>query len=132
MDINEIDNLYRPKPSSSIKANKDHGFKKIFDRKTAEINATTPQSAIDTKADVLVHSDRLINLLDDYAKELTDPAKTLKDIGPLVESIKKEVGLIEAKVADNTNHDDEFERFINDLSVTANVAVFKFYRGDYL
>jgi hypothetical protein len=132
MDINEIDNSYRPKPSPSMKANKDHGFKKIMNRKMAEINATTPQPAMDTKADVLVHSDKLINLLDDYARELIDPAKTLKDIEPLVENIKEEVSLIEAEAADNTNQDHELERFIKDLAVTANVAVFKFYRGDYL
>ncbi len=48
------------------------------------------------------------------------------------ENIKEEVSLIEAKAADKTNHDHELERFIKDLAVTANVAVFKFYRGDYL
>lgn len=132
MDIIEIDNVYRRKPSSSIMKNKDNGFKQVFDRKLAEINATTPRTDIDSKADVLERSDKILNLLGDYARELTDPAKTLKDIEPLIESIEKEVSLIEAESADKADNDKDLERFIKDLAVTANVAVFKFHRGDYV
>ncbi len=132
MDISEIDNVYQRKPSSSIKKNKDSGFKQVFDRKLAEINATTPRTAIDSKADVIERSDKILNLLGDYARELTDPAKTLKDIEPLIESIEKEVSLIEAEAADKVDNDKDLERFIKDLAVTANVAVFKFHRGDYV
>ena len=132
MDISEIDNVYQRKPSSSIMKNKDNGFKQVFDRKLAEINATTPRTDIDSKADVLERSDKILNLLGDYARELTDPAKTLKDIEPLIESIEKEVSLIEAEAADKADNDKDVERFIKDLAVTANVAVFKFHRGDYV
>lgn len=132
MDINEINNSYKAKLSSSIKVNKDNGFKQIFDRKLAEINATTFQTPIDIKADVLEHSNRILNILDDYAKGLIDPSKTLKDIEPLVESIEKEVGLMEAKAADKGINDKDLDGFIKDLAVTANVAVFKFHRGDYV
>ncbi len=132
MDINEIDNTYRAKLSSSGKVSKDHGFKKLLDQKVAEVAATTSQPLSGTKTDVLEHSDKIIHLLNDYARELTDPSKTLKNIEPLVESIRKEVSLIEAKTADKTHDDTELERFVKDLAVTANVAVFKFYRGDYI
>jgi len=131
MDINRIGNLYGAKLPSSNKIDRDNGFKQIFDRKLTEIDATTIQTSVDSKANVIEHSDKILNLLDDYARELTDPAKTLRDIGPLVETIEKEVSLIEATAVDKVN-DKELETFIKDLAVIANVAVFKFHRGDYI
>jgi len=77
-------------------------------------------------------SDKILHMLDDYARELTDPAKTLKDIEPLVESIRKEVNSIEAEAAEKVYNDNELESIIKDLAITANVAIFKFHRGDYV
>ena len=71
-------------------------------------------------------------MLDDYVRELTDPVKTLKDIEPLVESIRKEVNSIEAEAAEKGYNDNELERIIKDVTITANVAMFKFHRGDYI
>ena len=132
MDINRIGNLYGAKLPSSNKIDRDNGFRQIFDRKLTEIDATTILTSVDSKANVIEHSDKILNLLDDYARELTDPAKTLRDIEPLVESIEKEVSLIEAEAVDKVHNDKELETFIKDLAVTANVAVFKFNRGDYI
>jgi len=132
MDVNEIDNLHQAKLSPSNKIKKDDGFRQILDQRLSEINATTAQTLTESKADVLEHSDKILNLLDDYARGLTDPGKTLKDIEPLVEGIKKEVRLIEAEAVDNLHNDKDLERFIKDLAVIANVAVFKFHRGDYI
>ena len=132
MDINEIDNLYQTRSSPPDKIKKDNGFKQVFDQKVSEINATTARAFGDSKADVLGHSDRILDLLDAYARGLTDPGKTLKDIEPLVEGIKKEVGIIEAEAAEKVQNDKDLERFIKDLTVIANVAVLKFRRGDYI
>jgi hypothetical protein len=63
---------------------------------------------------------------------LNDTNKTLKDIAPLVASIKEEADSIERENQDKLQHDKELERFIKELSVTANVAMFKFHRGDYI
>ncbi|UCH00873.1 MAG: hypothetical protein JSU78_02625 [Deltaproteobacteria bacterium] len=132
MDVNEIDNLHQAKLSTSNKIKKDNGFRRILDQRLSEINAATAQTPTESKADVLERSDKILNLLDDYARGLTDPGKTLKDIEPLVEGIKKEVRLIEAGAVDSLHNDKDLERFIKDLAVIANVAVFKFHRGDYI
>jgi hypothetical protein len=132
MDVNEIDNLHQAKLSTSNKIKKDNGFRQILDQRLSEINAATAQTPTESKADVLERSDKILNLLDDYARGLTDPGKTLKDIEPLVEGIKKEVRLIEAGAVDSLHNDKDLERFIKDLAVIANVAVFKFHRGDYI
>ncbi len=132
MDISKIGNSYQAEVSQSNKIDKDNEFRQIFDRKLNEINATTIPTTVDSKADALEHSDKILNLLDDYTRELTNPAKTLKDIEPLVESIEKEVSLIEAKVADKVHNDKELDKLIKDLAVIANVAAYKFHRGDYI
>jgi len=132
MDINQIDNSSKVKLPSSHKINKENGFKQIFDQKISETHATTPQNPINIKADVLEHGHKILNLLDNYARDLTDPSKSLRDIEPLIERIKREVSLFEAEAADNAHNDIELERLINDLAVISNVAVSKFYRGDYI
>jgi len=132
VDINEISNVYRGKLASSKKVEKGNGFTQILEQRLAEINPTNPQAPRGIKADILKQSDRVLNLLDDYARQLADPAKTLKDIEPLAISIKEEVGIIESEVSDKLHNDKDLERLIKDLTVTANVAMFKFHRGDYI
>ena len=132
MDINGVDIIHKAKLTFADKINKDNGFKRIFDKQLAETNPTGALMPADSKAVVLEHGNKILNLLDDYASELSDPRKTLKHIGPLVETIEKEASLIEAEAADKVQSDSELGRFIKDIAVTANVAAFKFHRGDYV
>lgn len=132
MDIKKIDQLGHPRPSAFDGITNDKGFKQIFDRKLSEVNSIASPTSADPKTDLLDQSDKILDLLNDYAKELGNPLKTLKDIEPIVLSIEKEVDLIESKTAGIVHQDSEIERFVKDLSVTAHVAVLKFQRGDYL
>jgi len=132
MDINGINDINKPKISLSNKVDRDNGFRQIFDQKITEIDAATVPTHSGSKADILEKSDQILNLLDNYTRELNDPTKTLKDIEPLVKRIEKEVNLIEVEVADKIQNDKEIEKIINDLTVTANVAAYKFHRGDYI
>jgi hypothetical protein len=131
MDISQIGRSDKAKLSSSTQIKKNKEFSQIFDRKMSEINATTPRTPIDIRANLLDHGDSILNLLDIYRRELTDPAKTLKDIEPLVAKIKKETSLIEAETADKVPN-DALGGLIKDLVMTSNVAVLKFNRGDYI
>lgn len=132
MDINSIKDLSKAGFPSSQEINKDKGFGEIFDRKIAELNVTETLIPAGDKAEVIEHGNRILDLLDDYTSELSDPRKTLKHIGPLVETIEKEAGLIKIEAAEKVQNDSELERIIKDLTVTANVAAFKFNRGDYV
>jgi len=129
MNISKIDDSFKPNLPSSKKTDGNQEFKQIFDRTLNEINAPGP---VDDKINVIEHGDKILNLLDDYARQLTDPGKTLKDIGPLVDRIEKEVRLIETEAAAKVRDDQELETIIKDLSITANVAVLKFQRGEYI
>jgi hypothetical protein len=132
MDISKIGKAFGLKLPSSPKVDGKDQFKEIFDRTLNKIDGATAPVPADSKTDIIQHGDKILNLLDDYAGALTDPGKTLKEIEPLVATIEKEVNLIEAKATDSVRHDHELARFIQDLSVTANVAVLKFHRGDFI
>jgi len=132
MDINKIGNSFQAKLLSTTKVDDDNQFKQIFDQKLDEIHATTSPSPVDSKSDVIVQSEKILNLLDHYAGELADPARTLKDIRPLVDSIEKEVTLMESEAVNKVRNDNALDRLVKDLAVTAKVAMYKFHRGDYI
>jgi hypothetical protein len=132
MDINEVSNVYDGKLASPKKVKKGNGFTEILEQRLAEINPANPQTPRGINLDTLKQGNKVLNLLDDYARQLADPRKTLKDIEPLVESIKQEVGIIESEVSHKLHNDKHLEKLIKDLAVTANVAMFKFHRGDYI
>ena len=132
MKIDQIDQLYHGKLSSPEKTAKGDGFKKILEQRLTGIGQTACQLPQGGTTEILKRSERVLDLLDEYASGLNDTNKTLKDIEPLVISIKEEADSIERESRDGLQHDKELERFIKDLSVTANVAMFKLYRGDYI
>ena len=132
MDINKIIHSYQEKVGLSAGKNRETGFKKVFDQKMNEISGTVPQDRLKGKANVLEQGDKILNLLDDYGRVLTDPAMTLKEIAPLVERIEKEVSLFETEAAKRGHFDKALDRLTQDLAVTAHVTLFKFHRGDYL
>ena len=131
MDINKIGNSFQAKLSSTAKVD-DNQFKQIFDKKLDELHTTPSLSPVDSKSDVIVQGEKILNLLDHYAGELADPARTLKDIRPLVDSIEKEVTLMESDAVNKVQNDKVLDRLVKDLAVTAKVAMYKFHRGDYI
>ena len=133
MDIHEINNNIKSQLASSNRTiQKDKGFKRVFAKKLDEINAANPQVPLDRKENILEKSERVLSLLEEYARELSDPEKSLSDIEPLVGRINEEMSLIEAEASEKGHSDSGLGRLIRDLAVTANVAVFKFHRGDYI
>jgi hypothetical protein len=132
MEINKIGNSFQAKLSSTAKIDDDHQFKQIFDQKLDELHPTTGPCSVDSKSDVIVQSEKILNLLDHYAGELADPSRTLKDIRPLVDSIEKEVTLMESEAVTKVQNDKSLDRLVKDLAVTAKVAMYKFHRGDYI
>lgn len=132
LDINKINHTYQEKLGLSTRKNQENGFKKVFDQKMNEINRTAPLNLLEGKTTVLNQGDKILNLLDDYGRGLTDPAMTLKEIEPLVERIEKEVSLFEVEASERGRGDDALNRLTQELAVTARVALLKFHRGDFL
>ena len=98
-----------------------------------EIAATTlPQLQSLSPAGVIQKADRLLDLLDNYSREIEDPEKTLKDIEPLIDTIKKDASLLLAETDNALPGDGELKQIAREAAVTANVEYLKFHRGDYI
>jgi hypothetical protein len=132
LDINKINHSYQEKVRLSTRKTDETGFKEVFDKTINEINRMDPRDLSAVKTNILNQGDRILNLLDDYGRVLTDSAKTLKEIQPLVERIEKEVRLFEEEATLGDHDDQALGQLTQDLAVTAHVALMKFRRGDYL
>jgi hypothetical protein len=132
MDIRLIDDLSTAKLSLPKKTETTNAFGQIYSQKLSAVSAPESQPGFDAKKDLIDQSNRVLDLLDEYANELKNPEKSLKEIDPLLKTIEKEVGLVEARAADPIYGDDDIGGVVRDLALTANVALFKFHRGDFI
>jgi hypothetical protein len=73
-------------------------------------------------------TDNLLNLLDNYAKDMENPNKSLKDIEPLIVSIQRKA----SELMDATARiSPDLKEIATETAVAANSEYIKFYRGDY-
>lgn len=132
MNINKINQTSQGKVAPPTRKQGTTGFEKVFTEKLGEINSISQNNSVEEKVKILEHGDKILNLLDDYGKVLTDPSKSLKEIEPLVDRIEEEVSLFEVEAEKIDSDDKLLDRLTHDLSTTAQVALFKFRRGDFL
>jgi hypothetical protein len=132
LDINKINHVYQKEARLTPGKTKESGFKRVFDKEVNAISKMVPRDLSEVKTNVLHQGDRILNLLDDYGKGLTNPDTTLKEIEPLVERLETEVRLFEEEAALDDSNDKAFDQLTQDLAVTARVALIKFRRGDFL
>jgi hypothetical protein len=74
-------------------------------------------------------ADQALNTLDNYARALADPSKSLKDISPMVQDMEREAQELNELVSQESNAD--LGRILNEASTLMSVEVEKFNRGDY-
>jgi hypothetical protein len=132
MDIHLINSNNKVNQDSHANIRRQNGFKRVFAKELDKINTALPRVPLGFKGDILEKSELILFLLEEYARGLSDPGRSLSDIEPLVEGIKEGMSLIEAEASEKGLGDSGLGRLIRELAVTANVAVFKFYRGDYI
>jgi hypothetical protein len=132
MDIRKIGDLSPATLSSPGKTIEKDAFRQIYQEKISTVSETAAPFLFDAKTDFIDQGDKVLDLLDAYATELNNPDKNLKDIDPLVKAIENGMKLFEAKRADHSGMDEEMQGIAEDLSITANVALLKFQRGDYI
>lgn len=132
----EIKGMGRPSwptrltPSAKIEDNKS--FREVLQLRISQTNPASSATGPDSKAVFLEQSERVLDLLDDFAQALADPQKTLRDLEPLVQKMEGEVKPLEAASGSQGESDQSLSRLMNDVSLLASVALMKFHRGDYL
>ena len=75
--------------------------------------------------------DNLLNLLDNYRQQLSDPHVTLRTLEPVINSIAKEKDQLSG-LLDSLPNKDGLKHILNQTLITASLEVIKFNRGDYI
>jgi hypothetical protein len=153
--INEIDKtaqigtLSKSSQDNAGKVGDGDLFKKTFDKILSESADNSQKSEVSTMAglgeirsyglmidgpgpgSIEKNTDQLLSLLEQYAKDLGDPNKSLKDIEPLVKGIKEEADILSETVKNDTESGKALKSIAENSAVLANVEYTKFMRGDY-
>ena len=132
MDISKIGNFSPAQLSVPGKAQTPGSFREIYQDRLTAVSPMDSQLPIDANTDLMDQGDKVLDLLDVYSAELGNPEKTLKEIDPLATAIEEELNTFESKWADQPHVDEEMEGFAEALTITANVALLKFRRGDFI
>ena len=75
--------------------------------------------------------DHLLNLLDNYRKQLADPTMTLRKIEPVMNTIIEEKEQL-ASMLDSLAGEEELKDIVNQTLITASLEAIKYNRGDYI
>jgi hypothetical protein len=89
-----------------------------------------PESPQD-KASAIRRVDSFLNLLDDYRRQLADPAVSLRSIEPVMKTIIKEKEQL-SSLLDSLPNVDGLKDIVNRTLITASLEVIKYNRGDYI
>jgi hypothetical protein len=88
---------------------------------------------INTPAEsVTIQANQLLDLLEDYAKNLNDPSRSLKDMAPLMEEISINAQKLLKETEKMPATEEKLRGIASSAAVTAQVELFKFKRGDYV
>jgi hypothetical protein len=132
MNIKGIDNLHSAKLPAGRKVEGNGDFREILGRAVSGTGAPAPIQLPDPRGMVLNQSDKVLDLLDNYAGKLADASTSLKEIHPLVRRIENEVRLMESRAASLAGEHRDMGHLLRQVAATASVAVLKFERGDYI
>ncbi|TSA55613.1 MAG: hypothetical protein D4R45_02040 [Planctomycetaceae bacterium] len=88
-------------------------------------------SLVDDKRQNIEHVESFMNVLEDYQKQLENPAVNLKELAPFVNRLEKEVEKI-MPFMNSLPDNDELKNVLNKAVIASTVEVIKFNRGDYI
>lgn len=86
---------------------------------------------VNDKADIVAGVENMLDLLEDYRRQLLQPESQLKDIDALVRKLDGQQKRL-APAVNQLPENDELKAILNQSLVTASVEIFKYHRGDYL
>ena len=123
------DNLFQQRLNEAQEKNQTSAANNVDGpNRLGEIQATGFPRVESASTTVVNKTDHLLNLLDNYAKDMENPNKSLRDIEPLIVSIQqKATELMEA----TAKISPDLKEIATETAVAANSEYIKFYRGDY-
>jgi hypothetical protein len=85
-----------------------------------------------SSGDVVKKTGELIDLLDNYARDIHNPDKALKEIEPLIVEIRDRATQLLQESEKTLGKDSGLKEIAARCALTANVEYIKFRRGDYV
>lgn len=82
-------------------------------------------------SEVMNQTDILLSRLNDYAKLLGDPSSTLKEMEPVIDSIKKDADALNADAEKKLPEGSGIKKIVREFAIAANAEYMRFKRGDY-
>jgi hypothetical protein len=90
------------------------------------VNMTSPEKEFVEKVG------SVLDLFENYALNLSNPNKTLKDIEPTLFNMKQAADRLNKENVLNEMKENSLSQLVNNIQVAASVEYFKFQRGDYI
>jgi hypothetical protein len=81
---------------------------------------------------VAIQTNQLLDLLDDYASNLSDPSRSLRDMAPLMEEISINAQVLLKETEKMPSTEEKLRGIASSAAITAQVELIKFKRGDYV
>jgi len=97
------------------------------------VNKTSPPlfpSPID-RDEVVSRAAKLLDTMEEYARQLSSPRATLKEIDPLMAKIDTEKNELQ-RLSQSLASTDELKSILDEALLRSSVEVIKFNRGDYV
>jgi hypothetical protein len=92
-----------------------------------EFNTLTPVE----NTSIIDLTERMLDILDNYQQELSDPNAPLRDIHPLIKEMEMEKERL-IPLLDSLPDGDGLKDILNQILITTSVEIMKFNRGSYV
>jgi hypothetical protein len=149
MDIDKVaGRIHATQLAGQGKAKSDDTFALILDKATEAVHREagaedTPGSvtqvvrAVSCKVShlerqTLQHASKVLDVLEEYARALENPQKSLKSIEPIVIRMQQELKGLNVGSMSYVGQHEQLAEVVNQIAVTASVEALKFQRGDYI
>ena len=83
-------------------------------------------------SELVSKSEDLLNLLDEYSKELNNNGKSLRDLEPLVSELKENATELMENILGDQQSEPDIKRHAAQCAIIASVEALKYERGDYV
>ena len=149
MDIDKVaGRIHATQLAGQGKVKSDNTFALILDKATEAVHREagaedTPGSvtqvvrAVSCKVShidrqTLQHASKVLDVLEEYARALENPQKSLKSIEPIVIRMQQELKGLNVGSMSYVGQHEQLAEVVNQIAVTASVEALKFQRGDYI
>ncbi len=97
-----------------------------------EIQAVRPPVIGSATQQITENTEKLLQMLEQYAAAIENPKKSLAEIEPMIKQIDEQASALDKLAGESLAEGEELRDIAKQTALTANLEYFKFQRGDYI